>query len=271
MLFKRFVKDLKRYFPYSVRFAKSQLKTEVAGSYLGWIWWVLQPLCLMFVYSLVFGVFFNAREEYMSLFIFIGLTLWNFFSHTINHSVKMISANKSMLMKVYVPKFIYPLTKVLSASINVLLSMIPLILVTLIYGLIANPHLFISKSIVLLPFALLFLLVFCLGIGFLLSCLMAFFHDIEFLWGVISTVWMYGTPIIYSLSMFEGKADWLITVIKFNPMYHLVELLRGIIMGNAVGTPTIPEFLISAFCAAIMFAFGYFVFKKNEDKFILYL
>ena len=100
---------------------------------------------------------------------------------------------------------------------------------------------------------------------------MVFFHDIEFLWGVISTIWMYATPIIYSLSMFDGKAgaEWIVKIMQFNPLYHFVSFIRTIILDGM--SPVFTEYLICAGFAATMFAFGYFVFRKTEDKFILYM
>ena len=95
-MFNRFCADIKKYYRYSVVSAKSQLKSEVASSYLNWIWWVLEPLCFMFIYSFVFGYLFNTREEHFSVYIFIGLTMWNFFNKTMQSSVKIVKANKSI-------------------------------------------------------------------------------------------------------------------------------------------------------------------------------
>ena len=75
----RFVKDLKRYFRYAVRLAKADLRTEVANSYLDWLWWLIEPFCMMLIYAFVYGVVFQTTEEYFTAFIFIGLTVWSFF------------------------------------------------------------------------------------------------------------------------------------------------------------------------------------------------
>ncbi len=77
----RFISDLKRYKSYAVYAAKASLKAEVAGSYLNWVWWILEPVCLMFIYAFIFGVIFDAREQYFTAFIFVGLAAWTFFNH----------------------------------------------------------------------------------------------------------------------------------------------------------------------------------------------
>ena len=87
---KRFWSDLKKHNGYALYAAKAELKAEVASSYLNWIWWVLEPLCFMIIYSIVFGYIFNAREQYFSVFIFIGITAWDFFSRNLRNSVRMV-------------------------------------------------------------------------------------------------------------------------------------------------------------------------------------
>ncbi|MBQ9011110.1 MAG: polysaccharide ABC transporter, partial [Bacilli bacterium] len=69
---KKFIKNIKKYFKYTIRMAKSELKSEVAGSRLNWLWWVIEPLCFMVVYTFVFTVVFTAVEEYFDAFLFIG-------------------------------------------------------------------------------------------------------------------------------------------------------------------------------------------------------
>lgn len=248
-------------------------KIKYKRSVLGVFWSFLNPLLMMIVQYVVFSKLLGIRGnvEHYAIYLLCGIVIWNGFNDCSTQALRSITGSAQLITKVYVPKYIYPVTKVLSASINVLLSMIPLLLVSIIYGLFSTPHLYLTNAIVLLPFGLIFLLIFCLGMGFLLSSLMVFFRDIEFLWGVISTIWMYATPIIYSLSMFEGKegAEWLIRLMQFNPLYHLVSFIRTIVLEGC--SPAFREYLICAGFAAVMFAFGYFVFRKTEDKFILYI
>ena len=111
-LFERFIADIKKYYRYSVVSAASQLKSEVANSYLNWIWWILEPLCFMLIYSFIFGYVYNSREQYFSAYIFIGLSMWTFFNKTLQASVTTIKKNKTIVSKVYFPKFILLLVKI---------------------------------------------------------------------------------------------------------------------------------------------------------------
>ena len=116
---KRFFNDLKKYKSYILYTAWAELKVEVVSSYLGWIWLILEPLCFMFIYMFIAGVVFKTKVEYFPIFVFIGLTIWNFFNKMVVTSVRLIAANKGIITKVYLPKFILLFIKRL--MINLLL------------------------------------------------------------------------------------------------------------------------------------------------------
>ncbi|MBR0086786.1 MAG: ABC transporter permease [Lachnospiraceae bacterium] len=266
-----FIQTLFRYRFLIEQLVSRDFKIKYKRSVLGVFWSFLNPLLMMIVQYVVFSHLLGIRGnvDHYAIYLLCGIVMWNGFNDCSTQATRSITSNAHLITKVYVPKYIYPLTRVLSSAINMLLSMIPLLLVTLVYGLFSNPHLYLTNAVFLIPFGLLFVLVFSIGMGFLLSGLMVFFHDVEFLWSVLSTIWMYGTPIIYSLSMFEGKAPWLITVMKFNPLYHFIDFMRTIIVSGT--SPAFLEFVICAAFSGLMLLIGYSVFHKLEDKFILYL
>lgn len=261
---------------YKYRFLIEQLvsrdfKIKYRRSVLGVFWSFLNPLLMMSVQYVVFSHLLNIRGDirHYAIYLLSGIVMWNGFTDCTTQAMRSITGSAALITKVYVPKYIYPVTKVLSASINVFLSLIPLLLVTLIYGLFSDPKLYLTNAILLLPLGLVFLIMFCIGMGFLLSSLMVFFRDIEFLWTVITAIWMYATPIIYSLSMFESKAVWLVKVMQFNPLYHYIQFIRTIILEGT--SPALSEYGICLLFSALMIAVGYAVFHKTQDKFILYL
>ena len=103
---KRFFDDTCKYWEYAKRAAISELKSEVASSRLSWLWWILDPLLFMLVYSFVSIIVFDKSEKYLAAFIFIGLSSWDFFSKKIKQSVKLVSGNSAVVSKVYLPKYI---------------------------------------------------------------------------------------------------------------------------------------------------------------------
>ena len=90
---KKFINDIKKYSKYITYATKSNLKTEVANSYLNWLWWILDPLFFMLVYVFIVEIVFKTNEQNLPVFVMIGITTWNFFNSTVSSSVKLISSN----------------------------------------------------------------------------------------------------------------------------------------------------------------------------------
>lgn len=243
-------------------------KIKYKRSVLGVFWSFLNPLLMMLVQYVVFSKLFDFRGmsiEHYAIYLLCGIVIYNGFNDCSTQAMRAITSNSQLITKVYVPKYIYPVSKVFSASINIFLSMVPLLLVTFVYGLFNK--LYLTPAIILLPIALFFLILFIMGMGFLLSSLMVFFHDVEFLWGVVATMWMYATPIIYDINMLEGT--WVAKVLVFNPLYHYVSFVREIILYGR--SPELIEYVICFAFSLGMFLIGAFVFKKTQDKFVLYI
>ncbi len=257
-----YLKNLKRYRFLIEQLVTRDFKTKYKRSILGVFWSFLNPLLMMAVQYVVFSWLIDRGGgiEHYAMYLLIGIVLFNGFNDCCNQSMRAIIGNSGLITKVYVPKFIYPATKVLSAGINTLLSMIPLLVVALLNRLWPCP------AWICLPLGLLFLLIFTMGMGFLLSSLMVFFRDVEFLWGVISTVWMYATPIIYAV---EFLPEWVRPLEMFNPLYHYITFMRTILIDRAF--PGATQYLWCILWGVAVFALGTIVFHKTEDKFIFYI
>ena len=189
---------------------KKGIKLKYRRSYLGIIWSLLEPLLTMIVLTIVFGTLFGNKDKTFPVYILTGRLLYSYYSSSTTRALKSVRANAAMIKKVYVPKYIYPLTRIMSSLINMLISLIPLAAVAIFSGLLPN------KTYFLLPFPLLCLALFCLGLGMLLASAMVFFRDIQFLWGVLITIWTYLTPIFYPVSALPDSVQ---VIVKMNPLY----------------------------------------------------
>ena len=118
----RFAGDVWKYYKYAIRSARADLRSEVANAYLDWLWWLIEPFCMMLIYTLIFGVVFHASEEYFPVFIFSGLSMWTFFSRGMNVSVNIVRSNKGIISKVYLPKFILYFARMLVNGFKMLVS-----------------------------------------------------------------------------------------------------------------------------------------------------
>lgn len=235
-------------------------KIKYKRSVLGVFWSFLNPLLTMVVQYLVFSNLFRFDLPYYQAYLIIGIVFFNFFSESTGMALGSIIGNAGLITKVYVPKYIYPLTRVLSTLVNLTISLIPLLLVTLLSGCIP------TKAYLLVLFVLVCLTVFCLGIGMLLSAAMVFFRDIQFLWGVLSMIWMYLTPIFYPANILPENVAWVLNV---NPMYQFITFARTCFMDGISPEPIV--YVRCALMALGALLVGALVFRKSQDRFVLYL
>lgn len=235
-------------------------KAKYKRSVLGVFWSFLNPLLNMAVQYVVFSNLFRFDIPYFPVYLLCGNVVFTYFSESCGMALTSIVGNASLITKVYVPKYIYPLTRIMSSLINLMISMIPLIAAALITGLLPTPAYILSLYVFVC------LALFCLGMGLFLSAAMVFFRDIQFLWGVLTTIWMYLTPIFYPVSILP---DSLRPVVELNPLYHYVTFVRTCIIDGVSPEPTMyAQCLLYAIAALVV---GAWVFKKNQDKFVLYL
>lgn len=235
-------------------------KTKYKRSVLGVLWSFLNPLLTMIVQYIVFSTIFKADVKNYPVYLLTGIVLFSFFSEAVGMSLMSILGNASLITKVYVPKYIYPVTRVLSSTVNLLISLLPLMVMILF------TKTQVTTAYILLIFPLACLVLFCVGMGFLLSSSMVFFRDTQFLWNVFSLLWMYATPIFYPESILPPEFG---VVHQINPMYHFIRFARIIVIDGIS-----PEPRMYVQCAAFALGFlavGAFVFKKAQDKFVFYI
>lgn len=251
---------LRRYHFLIKQLVDRDFKAKYKRSILGVFWSFLNPLLNMLVQYIVFSNLFRFDIPNYPVYLLCGNVIFNYFSESCGMALNSITGNASLITKVYMPKYIYPLTRILSSMINLLISLIPLAIVALITGL------WPTKAYILVIYPLICLAVFCLGLGMLLASAMVFFRDIQFLWGVLVTIWMYLTPIFYPVSILEEHLAWVINV---NPLYYFVTFVRSCLIDGISPEPIM--YVKCALFALGMLIVGASVFKKTQDRFVLYL
>ncbi len=235
-------------------------KVRYKRSVLGVLWSLLNPMLMMTVQYMVFSQIFKSDIENYPVYLLSGLVVFNFFSEGVGQALTSVVGNASLITKVYMPKYVYPVTRVLSSGINLLMSLIPLVLVA------AVTHEEFTKAYIMLPYFLICLVGFTIGFGMLMSALMVFFRDVQFLWGILSLLWMYLTPIFYPLSILP---DSIKNGMNANPMIYYITPVRDIVLEGI--TPEPYMFFQCAVITAISLIIGGFIFKKAQDKFIFYI
>lgn len=256
---KRFWNDLKGHYKYAIYAAKSSLKSEVANSYLNWIWWVLEPFCFMLIYAFIFGVIFDAKEQYFPIFIFIGITIWDFFSHCLTQSVKMVKNNKAIVTKVYIPKFILLVSRMFFNGYKMLFQWL-IVVVMLIYFRVP-----ITWRILYLIPILLLLFVFTFACMTHLMHYGVFLQDLTNVVTIVLRMLFYMTGIFYNIEK-RLPPKYVPLLMKCNPMALILNSARKCILYAT--SPDIRWIFIWLVISVIIAALGIRKIYKNENSYV---
>ena len=261
-MIKRFITDTKKFYNYTKYAAKSELKAEVADSYLGWIWWILEPLSFMLIYSFIFGVVFNSREDYFPIFVYIGLTAWNFFSKNVKNATRMIKRNKGVITKVYLPKYILAETAILVNGFKMMISFIIVVVMMVVFR--VPPTFYILMCLPL--FLLLVLLTF--GCMCVIMHFGVYISDLANVTDIVLRLLFYMTGIFYSIEKRLGKKhpDLAHIMNDVNPMAFIVNGFRDSLLYGKMVSGSV--FLMWALLSFIICAFGIRLIYKNENNYV---
>ena len=242
---------------------KRDIKTKYRRSVLGLLWTVLNPLLMMTVLSIVFSYFFSryGDVENFPVYLLCGQVIFNFFNESTSIAMGSIVHSGELIKKVYVPKYLFPITKVMSSGVNLLSSMIALVIVMVVTRSRVTP------TVLLAVFPLLYVLLFSTGVSLFLSAAAVSFRDLMHLYSVVTTAWMYLTPVIYPMSILDGAPRWAVFIINANPLTAFIKIFRAVVL-DGVTAPWILHVQSIIWCA-IALVIGSLVFKKSQDKFIL--
>lgn len=237
------------------------VKLKYRRSYLGYLWSILNPLMLMMVLVMIFSNLFRFDIPNFPLYMISGQFLFNFMTEATNMSVSSITGNASLIKKTYVPKYIFTVSKVGSSLVNLLFSIGALLLVMIF----TNAE--FSWNVLFFPIIILQVFIFSLGLGLWLAAITVFFRDIQYLWNVFLSMWMYLTPLFYPVSIIPEEYRLLYQ--NANPMYGYIEQFRDIVLYTKF--PQIETILTGFATALIVLILGVWYFNKKQDEFILYI
>lgn len=238
-----------------VQFVSRSIKTRYKRSMLGVLWTIMNPLLTMVVLTLVFSSVFRFSVENYPVYVLSGLVLWSFFSSTTSAAMGEMIWSGSLLSRIYVPKSVFAVSAVGTGMVNLLFSLVPLFLISLVLGIR------FQLAILVMPIAILLLTAFALGMGLLLATAAVYFADMLPVYEVVLTIWMYATPIIYPIDAVPAQFAW---ILKLNPLYYLLEIFRQPLFNGTIPHPNV--WLIAASSAIIALVLGGWIFttKSNE-------
>lgn len=261
---RKFFYNIRKYFKYAIYSAKAELKSEVADSYLNWLWWVIEPICFMLIYYFVFGVIFPNNEKYFASFVFIGLSAWEFFNRMINGSVKLIINNRDLVTKVYIPKYILLLSKSFTYLFKLGISLLIAFALMFYQGVPFTWHFLLFIPILIILYLLSF------GIGLLLMHFGVSFNDLANLTEIGLRMVFYVSGVFYNITSRLGNrhvgpikiGGFLL---KANPVAFCMDSLRRVMLYAKL--PDFKFLLIWLVISILLCAWGVHVIHKNENSY----
>jgi ABC-type polysaccharide/polyol phosphate export permease len=262
----RLVNDIKKFSRYAWYNAVAELKAQVAESYLGWLWWILDPLLFMFVYSFVFVTIRGGQSniEHFPLFVFIGLTFWNFFASTVQSSVNVIRSYRAVLMKTYIPKFILVLMLEL---VNLIKMMIGLGLSIVIMAFLRIP--FTVHMLEVIPILFVYIIL-TFGMSLVVAHIGVYIADFNNIITVVLRLLFYLSGVFFTLDAFEGKVffgqDLLSIYNMIIPTGFIIKQFREVLMyGYGANYSRLLYWLIGGIILTVI---GLYLTYKHENNYM---
>ena len=239
---------------------KRDFTTKYKESVLGIIWSFLHPLMIMIVFTVIFSVLFGRQIANYPVYFLSGRILFSLFISSTNGCMTSIRSNRSILTKIFVPRYMFAMSSVCYEFINFLISLIILFGVMIVTG--AQFHLMMLASII----PLIFVIIMSIGVGLILLVLNTYFSDIGHFYSVFTLVLMYASALFYPMEVVPTNIQIIFTL---NPMYTAILCFRQTIMYNVF--PDISSLLYLAVCSVMFFAAGFLLFRIHEKKLVLQL
>ncbi|MEB3100929.1 ABC transporter permease [Ferviditalea candida] len=255
-----YLKTFNKYYYLLTLLVKKDIKKKYKGSFLGILWSLLNPLLNMIVLTIVFSTLFKENVHNFPVYMLSGQLLFGFFSSSTMGSLNSVISSASLINKVYVPKYIFTFSRLMSDFVFFAISLVDLLLIMIV------TRADITINIMYAPIYLLLLLVFSSGVSLILATVTVFFRDIEHLYGVFITFLMYGSAIFYPASIIPDKFQFILTL---NPVFYFINGFRNVVYDGFPVDST--NLMICLTLAVISLIIGIVVFEKNQDKFILHI
>lgn len=254
------VSGLRRFLPLLKELVVRDIKVRYRHSVLGLIWTILNPLLMMTVITLVFSTMFKSNIPNFPIYYLSGSLIFSFNSEATTTALNSIISNASLIKKVYIPKYLFPLSNILSGLVNLFFSLIAMFIVMIILRVPFKP------TLLLIPLPIFYVFLFSTGLGLALSALTVYFRDIAHFYSVFVLAWTYFTPIFYPA---DSLGSAVLKMMQFNPMHHYVSFMRELVLYGTF--PSMRENMICLLIGCVSMVIGMVVFYKKQDNFVLFV
>ncbi|MCM1529232.1 MAG: ABC transporter permease [Alistipes sp.] len=239
---------------------KRDFKKKYKRTVLGMFWSLLSPLLQLIVMAVVFTQFFGRNTEHYIIYLFSGNLIFSFYKESTNGGMHSLISNANIIKKINVPKYLFLLSKEVSSFINFGLTLVIYFIFVAIDGIPFHPRFF------MLVIPALCLMIFNIGVGFILSALFVIFKDIQYLYEIFTQLLMYLSAIFYTVSSYPETIQ---KVFYLNPVYVYITYFRHIVIDGYI--PGIATHILCIGYAFAALGIGMLIYKKNNYKFMYYI
>ena len=239
---------------------KRDFKKKYKRTILGFLWSMLSPLLMLGVMSFIFSKFFGRKIEYYVLYLLAGQIVFAYFSEATNTGMVALLNNASIFSKINVPKYMFVLSRSISALINFFATLVIFFIFVFCYGISFD------WTMLLAIYPVICLILFNYGVGLILSALYVFFRDMLYLYSLVTQIMMYGSAIFYTIDILSEKMQ---IVFYLNPLFIYITYIREVVIYNRI--PSIAINILAFFYAIFALILGFIIYKKYNYKFIYYI
>lgn len=239
---------------------KRDFKQKYKRSVLGMGWSILSPLLTLLVLKMVFGYYFGRGMEHYTIYLFCGNLLFHYYRESTSGGMNSLMSNSKIFSKINVPKYLFLLSKNVSAFLNFLLTLVVFFIFVFLDG-IEFQWVFISLLYPILCFVL-----FNIGVGLVLSALYVFYRDINYLYDVFTLFVMYCSAIFYNVDVLPIEYQGFFMI---NPVYVYIKYFRTVVLQSQI--PSLELHMLCALYSFIFLAIGGWIYKKYNHKFLYYV
>ena len=239
---------------------KRDFKKKYKRTVLGMAWSILSPLLTLLVMRVVFTQFFGRNMDHYTTYLFCGTLVFTQFNDSTSQGMATLMGNPGIFTKVNVPKYLFLLAKNVQTLINFGLTLCVFFVFCAIDGIT------FTWKVVFLIYPIICLVLFCIGMGLILSALFVFFRDTQYLWAVFTQLLMYLSAVFYTIDGYSYKVQ---CAFLLNPVYLFIRYFRKIVIDAAI--PTVWFHLLMAADVVIAVGVGCWMYKKYNTKFLYYV
>jgi len=248
------IQKLKSTLGLSFQLAKANFKLKNEGSYLGYLWYLLEPLATFIIFILIRGVIRGGKSPNYGLYLIIGLVVFNFFRNITTSSAISILKNRGFIKTTNIQKEVFVISDILQATFSHIIEIFVLIIFLLIFNIpIVRTFFYI--------FIFMIYLIFNTGLAFLLATIGIYISDLSNIWKILARLLWFATPIFYTVK----PGELLYNLNQFNPLYYFVTSTRDFILYGTL--PTLGGIIKLILMSIVVFIIGILIFNKNKNKF----